>query len=338
MKVLGVELAPLYIPTERRLQTLAVVHYTYIFLFMGFGVVALFVYLLFTDYYWIPLLYFVWYCYDRKISQQGGRRSNWVRNWKLFKYFADYFPVTIIKTADLHPGKNYILGCHPHGIMCHSHFINLGSEGSGFSRYFPAIRSYLCVLSGQFKFPIFREYFLLSGAIEVSRSSIEWVLTKESTGNAIGIIVGGASEALDSVPGRYRLNLRHRKGFVRMALEHGASLVPVFSFGENNIYTQVDNPEGSKLRNCQNFLTKVLGFSPPIFHGRGIFNYTFGLLPYRQPIFTVFGKPIDVKKVPNPTNEQINQLHEQYIRELTELFDSYKVKCGADASAKLEIH
>ena len=47
------------------------------------------------------------------------------------------------------------------------------------------------------------------------------MLTKEGTGNAVGIIVGGAQEALDAVPGRYIVNLRRRKGFVRMALKHG---------------------------------------------------------------------------------------------------------------------
>nr|KAG5696481.1 hypothetical protein BaRGS_016520 [Batillaria attramentaria] len=74
MKVLGMELAPLDIPMERRLQTLAVVHFTYIFLFMGFGILFFFLYLLITDYYYIPLLYFVWYYWDRHVSERGGRR------------------------------------------------------------------------------------------------------------------------------------------------------------------------------------------------------------------------------------------------------------------------
>lgn len=338
MKVLGVELAPLDIPMERRLQTLAVVHFTYIFLFMGFGVLFFFLYLLITDYYFIPLLYFLWYYYDRHTSERGGRRSESIRRWKLFKHFANYFPVRLIKTAELHPSKNYILGCHPHGIMCHSHFVNLGTEGSGWSKLFPAIRPYLCVLSGQFMFPIFREYFLMSGAIEVSKASIKWVLTKEGTGNAVGIVVGGAAEALDAVPGRFVVNVKNRKGFVRMALKYGASLVPLFSFGENNIYTQVDNPEGSRLRRAQNFLTRVFGFSPPIFHGRGIFNYTFGLLPYRRPIYTVVGKPIDVDKVVEPTKEEVDRLHQRYIQELTQLFDEHKVEYGSSKEAKLIIN
>lgn len=163
MKVLGIEFVPLNVPWERRLQMMAVLHYTTSFLFMGFGMLFLFIYLIFTDYYYIPLLYSVWYYYDRLTPQQGGRRVQLIRYWKLFKYFADYFPVKIVKTAELHPSKNYIVGLHPHGVMCHSHICNMGTEGSGFSKIFPGIKPYLCVLAGQFMFPVFREYFLMSG-------------------------------------------------------------------------------------------------------------------------------------------------------------------------------
>ena len=61
----------------------------------------------------------------------------------------------------------------------------------------------------------------------------------------------------------------------------------MYSFGENDLFTQLPNPEGSRLRRFQDFLTNMLGFSPPVFHGRGVFNYTFGLLPFRRPINTV---------------------------------------------------
>ena len=66
-----------------------------------------------------------------------------------------------------------------------------------------------------------------------------------------------------------------------------ASLVPVFSFGENDLYYQANNPQGSLLRRFQEFFKEHIGFSPPLFYGRGIFNYTFGLLPLRKPIHTI---------------------------------------------------
>nr|KAI8751415.1 2-acylglycerol O-acyltransferase 2 [Biomphalaria glabrata] len=337
MKIFGIEFAPLFIPTERRLQTIGALHFTYAFLFFGFGMLFFFLYLLiFTSYYLIPLCYLAWYFYDRPVSCQGGRRSDWVRRWPLFRWSAAYFPVKLIKTSELHPSKNYILGCHPHGVMSQSHFINFASEGTGFSDLFPGIRSYLSVLSGQFMFPIFREYFLLSGAIEVSKESIEWVLAKEGCGNAVAIMIGGAVEALEAHPGSFKLKIKSRKGFCKLALRHGACLVPVFAFGENDLFEQVANPDGSLVRRFQNFLTHALGFSPALFHGRGIFNYTFGLLPFRRPVSTVVGEPLNVERTETPSQEQIDALHGKYCAALEDLFETHKLKYGCKETDHLE--
>lgn len=44
--------------------------------------------------------------------------------------------------------------------------------------------------------------------------------------------VGGAQESLNAKPGHYQIVLKKRKGFIKLVLQTGASLVPVFSFGE----------------------------------------------------------------------------------------------------------
>ncbi|ESO98921.1 hypothetical protein LOTGIDRAFT_206209 [Lottia gigantea] len=331
MKLLGFEFAPLLIPIERRLQTISVFYFTSTFLFMGFSCLLLMIYLLlFTKYYWIPVIYFTYYFFDRKTSAQGGRRINFMRYSPVWKHYANFFPLKLIKTAELDPKKNYILGCHPHGIMCYSHFGNFATEGSGFSKIFPGITSYLTVLNGQFMFPIFRDIFMTSGAVEVSRESISYLLNQPEKGNAVALIIGGASEALDASPGNYTVRKTGRKGFCKLALKYGASLVPVYAFGENDLYVQLRNPDGSKLRQFQEFCTHKLGFSPPLFHGRGIFNYTFGLVPYRRPLNTVVGSPIDVEKNENPTAEDIDKLHKQYLQALEDLFETHKVNYGVD--------
>lgn len=66
-----------------------------------------------------------------------------------------------------------------------------------------------------------------------------------------------------------------------------APLVPVISFGETDLFNQVENPEGSFLRKLQEFLRKVTGIAPIMFIGRGFFQYNFGLVPRRSPVTTV---------------------------------------------------
>ncbi len=55
----------------------------------------------------------------------------------------------------------------------------------------------------------------------MSKESIEWILTKQGTGNAAIIVIGGAEEALEARPGNYKLKLAMRKGFVKMAIKTG---------------------------------------------------------------------------------------------------------------------
>lgn len=50
---------------------------------------------------------------------------------------------------------------------------------------------------------------------------MENLLEQEEKGNALILIVGGAEEALDAVPGKMELTLKNRKGFVKLALKHG---------------------------------------------------------------------------------------------------------------------
>ena len=57
-------------------------------------------------------------------------------------------------------------------------------------------------------------------------------------------------------------------------------------------------------------------------------------MPFIVPVFPV-GKPIDVDKVPEPTKEQVDELHERYMAALTELFEAHKMECGAEESSQL---
>ncbi len=69
----------------------------------------------------------------------------------------------LVKTAELNPSKNYIMGCHPHGIMSVGAFSCFSTDRNGFAETFPGIRPTLAILAGLFRLPLLREYILSAG-------------------------------------------------------------------------------------------------------------------------------------------------------------------------------
>ncbi|KAG7232661.1 hypothetical protein INR49_008241 [Caranx melampygus] len=305
-----VEFAPLNIPLRRRLQTAAVLQWVFSFLALAQCCLAAFVLLALSDWWVVALLYAGWLWLDWDTPTSGGRRSQWVRSWTVWEYFRDYFPIKLVKTVDLDPKKNYIFGFHPHGVLVAGGFGNFCTEATGFSRLFPGLTSHLLMLPFWFRVPLFRDYIMCGG------------------GNVAVIAVGGAPEALDARPGALTLQIRSRKGFIKLALKHGAQLVPVFSFGENELFDQMENPSGSPLRRLQNRLQSIMGVALPLFHARGVFQYSFGLIPYRTSIHTVVGRPISVTQTPSPSSEDIESLHNIYLQSLNDLFEQHKHTYG----------
>ncbi|KAJ8275480.1 hypothetical protein COCON_G00072320 [Conger conger] len=239
-----------------------------------------------------------------KLSVLQGRRSEWVRSWKVWKHLRNYFPVKLVKTAELSPSRNYIMGSHPTASF----------------------------LAGLFRLPLYRDYVMSAGMCPVSRPSLQWLLSRSGVGNVVVIVIGGATESLSSAPGVNTVVMRQRKGFVRLALEYGADLVPVYSFGENEVFRQVLFSEGSVMRALQTTFKKVMGFAPCLFIGQ-----SWGVLPYRVPITTVVGSPITVPQVSCPTEEMVDQYHQLYMEALSQLFHTHKTSCGLSHTHQLQI-
>ena len=61
----------------------------------------------------------------------------------------------------------------------------------------------------------------VSGLIPSDKNSASYLLRRKGGGNAVVIAVGGAPEALDAHPGAYCVLLANKKGFIKLAMEHG---------------------------------------------------------------------------------------------------------------------
>ncbi|KAF9351936.1 diacylglycerol O-acyltransferase 1 [Mortierella sp. NVP85] len=326
--------APLRLPIKRRMQTAAVLLWI-----SALAVTTVtFFYLCTIKYLWpLIIIYLLWILMYDRAPEYGGRRSNLLRNWVGWTYFAQYFPMTLIKEADLDPSKNYIFGYHPHGIISLGAFCTFGTEGLHFSKRFPGIKTRLLTLQTNFNIPIYRDYIMAHGIASVSKGSCERILNS-GPGNSITIVVGGAQESLAAKPGTMDLTLKKRLGFIKLALVNGASLVPTLAFGENELYELYGAGETSRTYKIQQLMKKFLGFTMPMFNGRGVFNYEFGLLPRRKPVYIVIGKPIHVEKVEGaPTTEQLDALQKQYIDELLAIWERYRDKYAPDRTQELQI-
>ncbi|KAG0320795.1 diacylglycerol O-acyltransferase 1 [Dissophora globulifera] len=326
--------APLRLPIKRRLQTGAVL----LWISAIAASLTLFFYFCTIKYMWpIVIIYLLWILMLDQAPERGGRRVQWWRNWRGWTYFAQYFPMTLVKEGDLDPSKNYIFGYHPHGIISMGAFCAFGTEGLNFSKRFPGIKPRLLTLQTNFQIPIYRDYIMAHGCASVSRSSCEHIL-KSGQGNSIVIVVGGAQESLATKPGTLDLTLKKRLGFIKLALVNGASLVPTLAFGENDLYEVYSAKDTSKTYKLQQLAKRFLGFTLPVFNGRGIFNYEYGLMPRRKPVFIVIGKPIHVEKVEgSPTLEQLEELQKKYIDEVVAIWERYKDKYAVGRKQELQI-
>lgn len=291
MASIGIQWISHKTPLKVHLQALAAGSWFFILALSGFLCLLFSIYLVFCTKLWlVTLLYLLWiWGPDRKTCERGGRRLKWVQSLSWWQYFKDYFPTRLecVPSAKLDPKKNYLFCCYPHGMIPVGPFSAFGTSVGGFNKMFPNHRPYNLTLNLHFNMPFFREFVFALGGVSASSKSIKWVLSNRNGGNVGVLLVGGASESFYCRPGDYEILLKNRKGFVKLALKTGAPLVPVFSFGEINTFNQIDNPKGSLLRTAQDWFKDLTGFAPALPLGRGLLQYSFGLIPKNTPIVTV---------------------------------------------------
>jgi Diacylglycerol acyltransferase len=110
------------------------------------------------------------------------------------------------------------------------------------------------------------------------------------------IFVGGEKEQLMTTPGEHKIYLLHRKGFVKLALEYGIPLVPMYAFGENECY------HVSKLfMGLREWLQATFQLGVPLVWGRWC-----SMVPLQVKIHIEVGKPLKVTKKRKEDITQVN--------------------------------
>jgi len=272
-------------------------------------------------------LYCLYIFCDNKVfgAPSSIHRANaWWRGAAIFRHARDYFPVRYAKRDNdvkIDPSKNYLFAYHPHGVMSFGAQIGATSF-SGMESMFPGLKLFLQTLNINFFLPVMREHMMRLGVGDASAPTLMKML--RSPGTSVMLVTGGAKESMYAHPRDARVVLKTRQGFVRIAIRTGSALVPVWGFGENNLYENLA-VHSSTIRRWQRRIQRAITFTPVLVAGRGVFTYHGGLMPRRRPITVVIGAPIPVGEAEEqPSQERVDQIHAKYLHAVQELYYLYR--------------
>jgi hypothetical protein len=260
--------------------------------------------------------------FTSKVHREHGAPWKSFENNPLVRYLIEWLPVRIFRKSKLNPEKLYVFGCHPHGTLAFNRAAVGFSTLSLWDQAFPGIKFRVLTASAAFYVPFIRELWLWSYCVDASKKTATKVMRDLRA--SVFVYPGGEQEQIETVYGKDRV-MSSRKGFIRLAIEEGADLVPVYAFGETSLYSH------SKLfLNFRKYLVKKFGVAIPFLWGE------YGLMPYRTPVTLVFGTPISVNQNSHPTNEEVNKYHGLFYESLEKLYEDYSPRF-ATKGQKLEM-
>ena len=268
----------------------------------------------------LPYWTYTW-TVGRQELKDAAYRPAFSQDFVVFRYMRKFLRMTMadlpqeLVEAEKTPNAQFVFAMFPHAVWADYHAPMAGMWHTVFPNIHRKIR--FLIASVLFRVPIVREWSLWTGGIDASRSVAEAALDR---GRSICVKPGGEAEQLRTTHGREIVYLRHRRGFLKLAMKKGVPVVPVYVFGANDYHRTFNF-----LFRPREWLQKRLGVCLPM-----AFGYWGSMCPLPVPTTIVFGKPIsfDVETPGMPSETEVIEAHRIFCQVLIRLFDEHKNALG----------
>jgi hypothetical protein len=225
--------------------------------------------------------------------------------------------------------KQYVVACHPHGFLAEN-IQNLSARGcpefntTGIIAVLPGLGPVSCCFAPAVTwYPLYAEaggkYFM-----DASAKTVRKILAK---GESVLLVPGGFSEAVyTGASENYdHAYLAGRGGFLKLAIERGIDVAPVYGFGVASAYSGLHIFEGSRhWRAVMSQRTGLPGLLP--------FGKFGSAVPYDESYVTVLLDPFPTSKY---SLDQLEQCSQDYAAYLQRCFDAYKGCKASEAHKEL---
>ena len=196
---------------------------------------------------------------------------------------------------------------HPHGLWATSPAIHCIMQQGTNSHKMP-----LATLSILFRLPFLRDIITWFGFVDNNYKTLKKNLEDNKP---VGLVVGGVEEMFYQEPKKMLLVLNNRKGYLKLAIETKKPLIPVLTFGENELY------KASPMLNTyfNKYCKKHLGIVFPFITWESFIQWKKLAHEPLETVNTYVGEPILPRE-----NETLESLGSRYKEALQKLFEKYK--------------
>eukprot|EP00164_Ancoracysta_twista_P012137 GFYU01018959.1.p1 GENE.GFYU01018959.1~~GFYU01018959.1.p1 ORF type:complete len:391 (-),score=33.67 GFYU01018959.1:119-1207(-) len=285
-----------------------------------FGTVALFVAGLWYEQWWTFVVLVI--LYSTLLIPYG---YSWrFMHSRVFKFWREYFRFRIVLPRNM-PDEEHLLACEvPHGLFPMGQFLAGTGRREDFGIHeghsaFEMLNHSRHGLGADviYKVPVIRHLYGMMGTVPCDRNTFRTVIRKYPR---TAIIPGGIAEMCYSGIHTEDENLYilKRKGFVKLAIEAGVDLAPIYIFGNTDLMDRLSSHRG-----WFTWAARKLRMSVLLPYGR-----YFLPIPYKRPMVWAMGMPVHVPKTENPTNEQVEEVHARLVAAIKDLYYTHRHLIG----------